>query len=173
MRPGEVVIMRLCDIDRSGSDWNYRPHSHKTDHHGHERVIPIGPRAQEVLTPWLKAGLPAFLFSPRESMARTLAERRRNRKTPRWPSHKAAQARKRKKALAKAPGVRYHVGSYLQAIIRARDAAFLHPTLAGIPKKKLTADQRSELSAWRKRHHWHPHQLRRSAATAIRRKFGL
>lgn len=53
-RPGELFIMRPMDIDRSGGGhegvWLYRPESHKTEHHGHSRVILIGPKAQAVLT---------------------------------------------------------------------------------------------------------------------------
>lgn len=29
-RPGEVCIMRPCDIDRSGRIWVYKPKDHKT-----------------------------------------------------------------------------------------------------------------------------------------------
>lgn len=48
MRPGEVVIMRVCDLDMSGKVWTYTPTSHKTEHHGKERKIFIGPKAQAV-----------------------------------------------------------------------------------------------------------------------------
>ena len=54
-RPGEVCIMRTCDIDRTASPWKYVPQSHKTAYKGHERVIYIGPRAQVVLADWLRA----------------------------------------------------------------------------------------------------------------------
>src|SRR5262249_12070837 len=48
-RPAEVCILRPCDLDRSGDVWLYRPQTHKTQHHGRDRVILIGPMAQEVL----------------------------------------------------------------------------------------------------------------------------
>src|SRR6476646_5133730 len=32
---------------------------------------------------------------------------------------------------------------------------------------------RDQAEAWRRRHHWHPHQLRHNAATRFRREFGL
>jgi hypothetical protein len=51
MRPGEVVIMRTRDVDRSGDVWVYRPGSHKTEHHGRGREVYLGPRAQELLAP--------------------------------------------------------------------------------------------------------------------------
>jgi integrase len=33
--------------------------------------------------------------------------------------------------------------------------------------------QKAELRAWRKRHRWHPHQLRHNAATELRKEFGI
>ena len=33
-RPGEVCILRPCDVDRGSDIWCYRPSSHKTQHHG-------------------------------------------------------------------------------------------------------------------------------------------
>jgi len=38
--------MRACDIDLSGETWGYRPASHKTEHHGKERIIFLGPQAR-------------------------------------------------------------------------------------------------------------------------------
>src|SRR5262249_36011500 len=46
MRPGEVCIIRPCDIDRSGSVWVYRPAHHKNSHRGHHRAVALGPQAQ-------------------------------------------------------------------------------------------------------------------------------
>ena len=45
--------MRPDDIDRSGTDWVYRPASHKTSHHGKLRAIPIVGSARAVLEPYL------------------------------------------------------------------------------------------------------------------------
>lgn len=53
MRPAEVCIVRPCDLDRSGDVWLYRPASHKMEHHGRERVVPVGPKAQAVLLRYL------------------------------------------------------------------------------------------------------------------------
>ena len=67
MRPGEVTIMRTCDINRSGKVWEYVPMSHKTEHHNRARTISIGPRAQAVLKTWLRPNEPdAFLFVPHQ-----------------------------------------------------------------------------------------------------------
>ena len=63
-RPGEVCVMRTIDINTQGAIWEYRPHIHKTEHHGKERVVYLGPHAQEILKPWLKTDLHAYVFSP-------------------------------------------------------------------------------------------------------------
>jgi len=86
MRPGEVTIMRRCDIDTSGLIWLYHPASHKTQRFGHERTVEIGPRAQEVIRPFLKSDLEAYLFSPISVVAEHRAVRRRQRNTPITPT---------------------------------------------------------------------------------------
>ena len=67
-RPGEACILRACDLNTSGSVWEYRPSVHKTQHHDRERIVFIGPKAQEVVKPWLTTNLTAYLFSPRDSV---------------------------------------------------------------------------------------------------------
>ncbi len=62
-RPGEVCSMRGCDIDTASVPWVYRPPQHKTAHHGHAREIVIGPRAEAVIRPFLRADVQAPLFS--------------------------------------------------------------------------------------------------------------
>ncbi|HEX3659751.1 MAG TPA: site-specific integrase [Pirellulales bacterium] len=144
MRPGEVVIMRPCDVDRSGSVWIYRPGKHKTAYRGHEREIYLGPRAQEVLMPWLLREAEAFCFSPREAEDERNALRRQSRQTPMTPSH----ARRKPKQQPKRPKRdRYDRDSYRRAI----DYALAK---AEVP-------------------HWHPHQLRHSCGTRIRKEYGL
>ena len=58
-RPGEACVMRTIDINTQGAIWEYRPHSHKGQHHQKERVVYLGPHAQEVIRPWLKTDLHA------------------------------------------------------------------------------------------------------------------
>ena len=112
MRPGEVCSMRTIDIDRTVSVWIYTPESHKTEHHGRERRIYLGPKAQEILRPWLKTELTAYLFSPAEAEAERRAEQRKNRKTRVQPS----QQNRRKRKPQKTTGERYSVDSYRRAI---------------------------------------------------------
>lgn len=60
--------MRTCDLDTSGKLWTYTPERHKAARQGKERRITLGPKAQEVLRPWLRTDLMDYLFSPREAM---------------------------------------------------------------------------------------------------------
>jgi integrase len=52
-RPQDIHNMRLCDIDQSGEVWRYTPYTHKTKYRGKSRDIPIGPKAQKILQPYL------------------------------------------------------------------------------------------------------------------------
>lgn len=136
-RPGEVCQMRPRDLDRSAEVWLYRPDSHKTEHHDKQRVIPIGPKAQEVLAKYLDRPEGKYCFSPAES------EKRR-----RDPGKDAAEfVSKRLKAPRWRPGDCYDTSSYRIAIRRV------------CKKLKLPI--------------WTPNQLRHTAATAIRKRFGL
>lgn len=53
MRPGELCQLATKHIDRAGEIWLFTPPTHKTQHKGKQRVIPIGPQAQAVLTKYL------------------------------------------------------------------------------------------------------------------------
>ena len=169
MRPGEACMMRTCDVNTQGRVWEYRPESHKTSHHGKARVIFIGPQAQAVLKPWLRTDLATNLFQPLEAEEERRAGLRAARKSKVQPS----QRNRKKPRPRKGPGSRYDTISYRRAIEYACDRAFPHPQLSAIRAKDLTEGQRAELREWRKAHRWHPHQLRHSAATRIRREFGL
>ena len=53
MRPSEIFRMRPCDIDRRGENWIYRPESHKTEHHGKAKAVPILGDAFKALAPFM------------------------------------------------------------------------------------------------------------------------
>jgi integrase len=72
MRSAEVVIMRSCDVDVNGEIWFYEPETHKNQGRGHRRIVPIGPRAQQIIRPFLTLSTTAYLFNPID------AERERN-----------------------------------------------------------------------------------------------
>jgi len=151
MRSDNLTAMRLCDVDQSADVWVYRPTQHKTKHRGHELQIPLGSRAQQIIfeaSHALTAAPSAYLFSPAAAKEWHFAERRGRRKSKVPPS----QANRRKKNPQRAAGPRYTTMSYRAAIVhgiaKARKAG------VGIP-------------------HWHPHQLRHTWGTEIRRRFGL
>ncbi len=174
MRPGEVVTMRGCDLNMVGKVWEYRPASHKTAHHGKDRVVFIGPRGQDVIREFLKPDLSAYLFSPSDARDEFDERRKASRKSKVTPSQ---AARQRKRKPAKQPGERYTVTSYGQAVRKGCEKAFQMPAeLRNIPAT-LPEDERDRLkalaSAWRAEWTWHPHQLRHNAATDLRREFGI
>jgi integrase len=144
-RPGEALQIRLMDVDKTASVWTYVPASHKTEHMGHARVIPLGPRAQAALQPFLKADPAAYLFDPRDEV-----KSRRKRKQPR---DTAADSERRNARLQPAELLgaecndRYRVDVFGKAVVRACKAAKVDK--------------------------WTPNQLRHSAATRIRAEFGL
>ena len=159
-RPGEVCTIRPCDVERSGEVWQYRPESHKTEHHGRQRIIYIGPQAQIVLSPYLLRDAQAPCFQPVESERKRHEAMRSRRRTRVQPS----QWNRRKARPARQPKTAYDRNSYARAVKRAVE--------------KANADRRREAA-----HvgddspvllaHWHPNQLRHSKATEIRRRFGL
>ena len=162
MRPGEVCILRPCDVDRSSDEvWTFRPKSHKTQHHGRQRIVCIGPRGQEILRPYLLRDGSAFCFSPAESEKKRRRAQHEARKTPlQYGNRPGTNRRNTPKRKA---GERYTTQSYQRAIKRACVAAFSEP-------EDLTGE---ELASWLRTYRWSPNQLRHTAATLIRREFGL
>jgi integrase len=145
MRPGEVIRIRPCDVDRTGAVWLYRPMVHKTQHHGRERVVPLGPRAQEVLRPYLNRAAEAWCFSPSEAEDTRRSILHALRLTPLSCGNRPGSNRANEPKSS--PGERYTTNTYAQAIRRACERAGVE--------------------------HWSPNQLRHTAATAIRRELGL
>jgi integrase len=168
-RMGEVVLMRGCDLKTEGAVWEYRPRRHKNSWRGQTRVIMIGPRAREVMRPFLKPDPKAYIFDPRDAVAAHHADRRQRRKSRPTPSEIA----RRKASPGQGRSARYDRRTYRQAVIRACDRAFLHPTLSKIQSKELTPEQRVELREWRKGQRWFPLQLRHTRADQIERQFGI
>ena len=96
MRSGEVCTMRTCDINMTGSVWVYSPREHKTSCRQQDRRIYLGPRAQAILRPYLRADLQAFLFSPAESLLKIHEARHMRRTTPLSCGNRPGTNRKRK-----------------------------------------------------------------------------
>jgi integrase len=190
-RPDEVCRVRPLDLDLNNpACWVYRPGSdqgpegdHKTAHHGHERLILVGPRAQEVLRPYLGTKLESYCFSPAESERRRSEARREARQTPLTPSQRARRPKAERK---RAPRDRYDETSYRNAVYRACDRAFPLPEhlaprqlengkreAKGAWWERLTPEEKVEARAWRRANRWHPNRLRHAAATAIRGRYGV
>jgi integrase len=167
MRPGEVVLLRAIDIDMTGKVWLYRPKEHKTAWRGHDRVIALGPRAQEIVRQHLKPNVEAYLFSPRDAMEAHWAERRRRRTTKVQPS----QVCRRKVRPKRQPGERYTVDSYRAAVQRGIEAANRAALCDAC--KVPGVEELCDACRARQLPQWHPHQLRHTKATEIRREAGL
>jgi integrase len=162
-RPNEVCQLRPCDVDRSGDVWVYRPQSHKTAHHGHERVIFVGPQAQAVLLRYLARDAQAFCFRPCDSEAKRRAAIHAARKTPLSCGNRPGS--NRKTTPKREPSDAYNPRAYHKAIRYACTKAF--------PVPKEIADDPAAVAKWKADHRWAPNQLRHSAATEIRKRFGL
>jgi len=146
-RPGEVCVIRPIDVDRSGDVWVYRPWTHKTEHHERDRVVLIGPKAQAVLRPYLLREAETFCFVPAEQRRKQFADQREQVKQP-WRD-------RRRRGAHRGLNPHYTVNSYRVSIYRA---------VAKANKKRKSSDRLEE---------WAPNQLRHSAATEIRSKYGL
>lgn len=146
-RPGEVLQLRPCDLDRSGSVWLFNVPHHKNAYRGHSRVIAFGPQAQAILTAYLDRDPSTPCFSPREATAEHIAKKAEARKTPRYQSHQRRNLAKRKTRPHRTPGDAFTVDSYRRAIARACERAGVEV--------------------------WSPHRLRHLRLTEIRRQYGL
>lgn len=145
-RPGELVIMRPIDIDTTGKLWTYIPATHKTAWRGQKRMIHLGPRAQEVVRPFLAGrAVEAYLFSPSEAVAEQRERRHEERVTPLSCGNKPGSNVKQRPR--KEPGERYTPRSLYGALQYAI-------ARAGVP-------------------HWTVYQLRHSVATEVRKEFGI
>ena len=144
-RPGEVCSISPGDIDRSKDVWIYTVDSHKTEHYEKDRIVAIGPKAQALLTPYLLRPDESFCFSPAESVARARRKQTEARKTPLSSGNRPGT--NRIAAPQRVASTKYKVASYSLAIRRACE------------KSGVIA--------------WNPNRLRHTAATAIRKIYGL
>ncbi|MBI1900938.1 MAG: site-specific integrase [Planctomycetia bacterium] len=176
-RPGEVCIVRPRDVERSGDVWWYTPESHKTQHHGRERRIAVGPKAQAILAPYLLRAADTYCFSAAESAKQAREARHAKRKTPLNQGNRPGKVHTPNPK--RPPRARFTVASYRRAIRSAcADAAgLIRPNR---PKDTNDANAMKEYHQTLKEYNaalrlvsWHPHQLRHTAATEIRRRFGL
>jgi integrase len=151
MRSDNLCALRPCDVDRTGPIWLYIPPAHKGTTREKLLVVPLGPRCQAALRPYLHRQAEAFCFSPREVVGRAVGRR--------------------------APGTRYTTGSYRRAVERACELAFGMPAELRLVPRKLPPEERRRLldlaAQWRQKYCWNPHQLRHSAVQRAKQARGL
>lgn len=145
-RPAEICQMRLADIDRTVLPWVYRPRSHKTQHHGKERLIPLGENARGVLAEYLQGrslNPDDLLFSLARQRQERYERLRATRKSKVQPSQTSRKALRPEKL----PGDAYTADAISRAV-------HLACTKHGIPR-------------------WFPYQIRHAYGTRVRKDFGL
>jgi integrase len=152
-RPSEVCVMRSADVDRSGETWVYRPRSHKTAHRGHERRVFLGPQAQRVLEPWLRADRDQFIFQPSEAVA---AQRRAWAKGHRTAATRARAAANKRRAAAEAR--RAKTGSSRPASRREAGDRYTPQRLANAVRRACIKHRIQR---------WTPYMIRHATATRI------
>jgi len=181
-RPAELLGLRAADIDFGARPqiWTCQPAEHKNAFREKPRVIYFGPKSQEILRPFLlNRPTTAYLFSPVEAENQRRAALHEARETP--PSWGNRAGTNRRVAPRRRPGERYTPTSYYRSIQYACERAFPPPEplrqrdqeTRSAWRGRLTPEQKAELRAWRRAHSFHPYQLRHSAATLLRREFGL
>ena len=152
MRPGELVIMRPCDIDRSTKIWHYTPVRYKTQYLENPdtpRIISLGPKSQQFLSPYLLRPAETFCFSPAESEKQRRGELTAQRKTPLSCGNR--HGTNRVDDPHRIPGDMYDTKAFAKALRRAIQKA-----------RKAGVDIP----------HWTLYQLRHTAATRVRREMG-
>jgi integrase len=166
-RPSEVCGLTPAMIDRRQEVWTARLDQHKTAHHGHDRVLYIGPKAQAILKPYLDSGQHPNLaiFRPSEAVEQRRARDRENRKTPLSCGNRSGKrsGNLRGQRAKRQPSNQYKTASYRRAIHYACDKAF------PVPGNLKNEDRKQ----WRSAHRWSPNRLRHTRATEIRKEFGL
>lgn len=146
MRPGELVIMRWCDIDCSGDVWVYYPAEHKTQDMGFTRAVFLSKPAQEIIKRFPRPDPTKWIFAAEYQRGFCHWMERPNgvaRTTPMPSRFNAASPIAGRK--------RFTTDTYTYTVRGACVKAFG-------PGSKLR---------------WHPHQLRHTFATKIRATHGL
>jgi len=72
-RACEILNLTPGMFDKTGKVWTVKLERHKTLHHGKERYLYFGGRAQEILRPFMLRDSNAPLFDPREAVAQRYA----------------------------------------------------------------------------------------------------
>lgn len=144
-RPSEVLAMTRRQLDTTGATWLYRLAKHKGSWRDRERIIALGPKAQDVLRPRLRLEQDAPMFSGRDAWNEHRERLRAQRATPITKQTRERDATAIEHATDVAEQIT--VDEYRRAIHRACDDA-------EIPR-------------------WSPHRLRHAAGTRIAKEAGI
>jgi integrase len=144
-RPSELLCIKPCMVDTKSEVWTIKLEKHKNAWRGHDRVLVIGPKAKQLLRPYLNRPAEAYCFSPAEAMEQRLADREAARTTALSCGNRRGSNRKANPK--KKPGDFYTVIGYTKAIHTAARKA-------GLPI-------------------WGANRLRHATATAIRAEENL
>ena len=196
-RPGEVCQLRPMDLDRSADVWVYRPASHKTEHHGRDRVIFIGPKAQNLFARTCCGPPRVFASRPRNRNSSDGSRGTRHARRPcpaaigRAPIARPGRSAGRKTISPRTPTTGPSSGAAKQAFGMPKNLRSVPGKLSPREQErlaKLPAKERQEAienaererkrlqglaAEWRAKNCWSPNQLRHAAGTEVRRLFGL
>lgn len=171
-RPSELLNLRRRDIDATGDVWVAVLREHKTSHRGRDRRLFFGPRAQQVLKPFLLRPDDAHLFDPREAEAERYAKLNADAKSPRR-ANQLPNPRKTDREV----GDHYDATDYARAVRRACDAIGIeaetarqmeeNPDMSREEAAKEAAKAYRESKELQERHRWTPYRLRHTAATMV------
>jgi integrase len=132
-------------VNRRGDVWEILFDDHKTAYLGKNRTVFVGPKAQKILARYLLRDADSPCFSPAEAMRQRRQAMHDARTTPLNQGNRPGSNRKRRPK--KVIGSAYTTSSYRRAIAYACKCARIDP--------------------------WGPNRLRHTAATEIRKQFGL
>ena len=160
-RPKFASCVRATSTAAARSGCSHRKATRRstTASGGLSALVPAGRKSCSAIWP----ATPRAIASGRATLRRSDWPRSTPRSTPLSCGNRPGSNRKRRPK--RSPGERYEVASYRRAIHRACDKAFPAP-------KEIDSDP-AKLSVWQSEHRWSPNQLRHSAATEIRRQFGV
>lgn len=160
MRPGELCLLRPCDLNRSDSVWHYYPEKHKNIYRSIERIVSIGPRGQKLLTPFLLRAKDTYCFSPAEADKQRRQKLTAERKTPLSCGNRVGTNRKDEPK--RTPGDKYDSVSYRKAVQYAISAC----NKARRAKAKAAGTEPDLVPRWT------PYQMRHTTATKVRKEMG-
>lgn len=113
-RPAEILAIRPADLDTTITPWAWRIPQHKSSWRGKQKVLYLGPRCRELLTPLLEQTQPGELIFSWEGVRKERAQSRQK---------KAKEAGRRASRNGKTKGDEIHVWNYGAAIGQAAKAA--------------------------------------------------